>query len=142
MEIQMTCKNCGKLGHNKRTCKIKGQFTYLTDPPEGSQSQTQTDGSQTQSQVEESLVGSQVTEATKVMKKKLAVERRMVMTTSDSTPLHASQDVQGSAVSSNTNTPLQGQMRWRGRVVYNASAVKSPLGATTNVAETKYLENE
>ncbi|CAL5435510.1 unnamed protein product [Camellia sinensis] len=131
--IQMTCKNYGKLGHNKRTCTIKGQFTYLTDP---------TDGSQTQSQVEESLVGSQVTEVTKVMKKKLAVERRMVMTTSDSTPLHASQDVQGSVVSSNTNTPLQGQMRWRGRVVYDASAVKSPLGATTNAAETKYLENE
>ncbi|CAL5440537.1 unnamed protein product [Camellia sinensis] len=114
--IQMTCKNYGKLGHNKRTCTIKGQFTYLTDPPEGSQ------------------------KVTKVMKKKLAVERRMVMTTIDSTPLHASQDVQGSAVSSNTNTPLQGQMRWRGRVVYNASAVKSPLGATTNAAETKYLE--
>ncbi|KAI7989786.1 hypothetical protein LOK49_LG13G02414 [Camellia lanceoleosa] len=76
------------------------------------------------------------------MKKKLAVERRTVMTTSDSTPLHASQDVQGFAVSSNTNTPLQGQMRWRRRVVYNASAVKSPLGATTNAIETKYLENE
>ncbi|KAI7989783.1 Sulfite exporter TauE/SafE family protein 3 [Camellia lanceoleosa] len=110
--------------------------------PEESQSQTQTDGSQTQSQVKESLVGSQVTKVTKVMKKKLAVERRMVMRTSHSTPLHASQDVQGSAVSSNTNTPLQGQIRWRGRVVYNANAVKSPLGATMNAAETKYLENE
>ncbi|CAL5399326.1 unnamed protein product [Camellia sinensis] len=118
---QMTCKNCGKLGHNKRTCKVKGQFTYLKDP---------TEGSQTQSQVKGSLVGSQVTEATQVT-------RRKVMRTSDSTPLHASQDVQGSAVTSNTNISVQAQMRWRRTVVYNASAVKSVVGQTKNAADTK-----
>ncbi|XP_028065583.1 uncharacterized protein LOC114268592 [Camellia sinensis] len=114
---QMTCKNCGKLGHNKRTCKVKGQFTYLKDPSqhEGSQCQVQTEGSQTQSQV----------------------KKKKVMRTSDSTSLHASQDVQGSAVTSNTNIPLQAQMRWKGRVVYNVSVVKSVVGQTKNATNTK-----
>lgn len=57
------------------------------------------------------------------------------MRTSNSTSLHVSQDVNGSQVSSNTNTRLQGQMRWRERVVYNASAVKSPLGKSKNATE-------
>ncbi|CAL5341075.1 unnamed protein product [Camellia sinensis] len=108
---QMTCKNCGKLGHNKRTCKVKGQFTYLKDP---------------EANVRPRLKGA-----------KLKVTRRKVMRTSDSTPLHASQDVQGSAVTSNTNISVQAQMRWRRTVVYNASAVKSVVGQTKNAADTK-----
>ncbi|CAL5402049.1 unnamed protein product [Camellia sinensis] len=69
--------------------------------------------------------------------KEANVTRRKVMRTSDSTPLHASQDVQGSAVTSNTNISVQAQMRWRRTVVYNASAVKFVVGQTKNAADTK-----
>ncbi|XP_028080654.1 uncharacterized protein LOC114282202 [Camellia sinensis] len=45
---KMTCNNCGKVGHNRRSCKLKGRFSYMQESqPQGSQ----TKPSQPQSQL-------------------------------------------------------------------------------------------
>ncbi|CAL5385784.1 unnamed protein product [Camellia sinensis] len=122
----MTYNNCGKVGHNRRSYKVKGRLGYMQESqPQGSQIEpSQPQGSQTKpsqpqgSQTKPSQPQSQLSvEAPKVKRrmrqKKLAVKRRVVQgSQSTSSPI------------SSNSTPKD-QMVWRGKPVYNASGIKS-----------------
>ncbi|XP_028053001.1 uncharacterized protein LOC114257438 [Camellia sinensis] len=104
---KMTCNSCGKVGHNRRSCKVKGRFNYMQE--------SQAQGSQTESSQPQSQLTAETLDVKRHMRqKKLAVKRRVVQG-SQSTP----------SPMSSTSTPKEGQMMWRGKLVYNASGIKS-----------------
>ncbi|CAL5438859.1 unnamed protein product [Camellia sinensis] len=102
----MTCNNCGNVGHNRRSCKVKGKFSYIQE--------SQPHGSQTEPSQPQSQLTAEALEVKRHMRqKKLAVKRRVVQgSQSTSSPM------------SSTSTPKEGQMMWRCKLVYNASGIK------------------